>query len=64
MDKNRVILLIPHYNNINGLFTSLSSINKEENLDVLIVDDGSKVRIDEHKLTAAYLGKGTVFLNI
>lgn len=61
MKKNNVILLIPHYKNIEGLYVSLSSIDKNENLDILIVDDGSNITIDEDKLKLSFLGKGQVF---
>ena len=37
-----VLLLIPHYNNPKGLKISLASIEEQEKLNVLIVDDGSK----------------------
>lgn len=39
--KNKIILLIPHYNNLIGLQKSIKSIGKEEKVDILIVDDGS-----------------------
>jgi hypothetical protein len=61
MNKNKTILLIPHYKNIDGLYASLSSIDKNENLDVLIVDDGSKVVLDETKIKGIFLGNGAVF---
>ena len=38
---NNVIILIPHFNNFSGLCTSVFSIEKDEKVDVLIVDDGS-----------------------
>lgn len=37
-----VLLLIPHFNNPEGLFASLASIKETETLSVLVVDDGSK----------------------
>jgi hypothetical protein len=61
MNRNSVILLIPHYKNIKGLYDSLSSIGTNENLDILIVDDGSNIYLDEDKLRASFLGKGVVF---
>lgn len=61
MKRNRVILLIPHYKNLKGLMTSISSIDKDEYLDILIVDDGSNLEIDEKKLSAAFLGNGNVY---
>ncbi|PQJ77190.1 glycosyltransferase [Polaribacter glomeratus] len=61
MNRNNIILLIPHYKNIDGLYASLSSIDKNENLDVLIVDDGSNLDIDETKIRASFIGNGVVF---
>jgi hypothetical protein len=61
MNKNNTILLIPHYKNIDGLYASLSSIDKNENLDVLIVDDGSNLDIDETKIRASFIGNRAVF---
>lgn len=61
MKRNKVILLIPHYKNLNGLMTSISSIDKDEYLDILIVDDGSNIEIDENKVSAAFLGTGDVY---
>ncbi len=37
----KIIVLIPHYNNPQGLIKSLCSIDEEIPVDVLIVDDGS-----------------------
>lgn len=37
-----ILLLIPHYNNPEGLEASLESIKEETLLNVLVVDDGSK----------------------
>jgi len=42
--KAEVVVLIPHYNNLRGLFSSLESITDSEPVDVLIVDDGSEER--------------------
>ena len=44
---NKLVLLIPHYDNPKGLLVSLASIGCNENLDVLIVDDGSNNKFDE-----------------
>lgn len=41
MEKPEVVVLIPHYNNPNGLIKSIESINESEPVDLLIVDDGS-----------------------
>lgn len=48
------VVLIPHYNNPEGLLSSLQSIVEPMALDVVVVDDGSTVkRIDEHKMQTA-----------
>lgn len=41
MKVNQTALLIPHFNNPEGLYSSIKSIHKSENIDVVIVDDGS-----------------------
>ena len=42
MNQKSIIILIPHFNNPKGLYESLSSISKQEPVNVLIVDDGSQ----------------------
>lgn len=39
--KSRIVVLIPFYNDLEGLRKSLKSITDKESVDVLIVDDGS-----------------------
>jgi hypothetical protein len=58
---NKVILLIPHFQNIEGLQKSLYSIGSQENVDVLVVDDGSGIFIDEKKISSFYHASGKVF---
>ncbi|SMC28697.1 Glycosyl transferase family 2 [Andreprevotia lacus DSM 23236] len=62
----RVVLLIPHYNNPQGLERSLASIGKDEVCDVLVVDDGSnRAPIDHNAARAAFAARGIVrFLNL
>lgn len=57
-----IILLIPHFNNIEGLHRSLKSIDESEAIDVLIVDDGSKQSIDIHKLKQNHTHINDIFL--
>lgn len=59
---NKVIVLIPHYNNIKGLIKSISSIGKEENVDVLIVDDGSFNKINEDEIYYNFKANGSLFI--
>ena len=56
-----IALLIPHYNNPDGLAKSLASIDASENLDIFIIDDGSKNVFDENVVTASYGGKGNFY---
>jgi len=42
--KPDTCVLIPHYNNLDGLEKSLASISNIEPVDVLIVDDGSAIK--------------------
>lgn len=59
---NKTIVLIPHYNNPNGLKKSIQSINKNENVDILIVDDGSqKEKINESIINKSFIAKGNIF---
>ena len=45
-----IVVLIPHYNDITGLSKSLHSISISEPVDVLIVDDGSKIKPNQNEL--------------
>lgn len=59
---NKTIVLIPHYNNPTGLERSVQSINKNENVDILIVDDGSqKEKINESIINKSFMAKGNIF---
>lgn len=58
---NKTALLIPHYNNPEGLTVSVASIGTDEKTDVVIVDDGSRVKtIDEETVKAAFKAQGMV----
>jgi glycosyltransferase involved in cell wall biosynthesis len=48
--KSNIAVLIPHYNNIEGLKKSLKSISPIEPVDVIIVDDGSREKPKEEEL--------------
>ena len=58
---NKIILLIPYYNNFEGLIKSLKSINPDEELDVIIVDDGSEIKFDEIVIEESLKAKGVLF---
>ena len=58
---NNVIILIPHFNNFKGLCRSVFSIEKEEMVDLLIIDDGSNTnKINERELFKFQKFKGTI----
>lgn len=50
----KLIILIAHYNNPEGLENSLSSIDEPFEVDVLIVDDGSTIKPDYERLKENY----------
>lgn len=58
---NKVVLVIPYYNNSEGLVKSLKSIDPDEELDVIIVDDGSKKKFSEGMLQSSFKAKGTLY---
>lgn len=53
---SRCAVLIPHYNNPQGLLKSLSSIGTDEAVDVWVVDDGSQKKPDETAARKAFGG--------
>ena len=56
---NKTAVLIPHYNNPEGLAASLASIGQEEHVDVLMVDDGSRVNpINEELMRRSFKANG------
>lgn len=50
-----------HYNNPEGLEASLVSIDEQINIDIIIVDDGSEKKPDEHKLGQLYTSGKLIF---
>ncbi|WP_283148109.1 glycosyltransferase [Silvimonas soli] len=59
--QNRLICLIPHYNNPTGLVSSLASFGATEQVDVLVVDDGSaRAPIDERAARDAFSAQGVL----
>lgn len=57
MEYSKIVVLIPHYNNIGGLKKSLDSFWLPETLNVLIVDDGSIEKPVEADLQQLYQDK-------
>lgn len=61
--KNNLVVLIPHYNDPDGLIKSLLSIDKDEKIDLLIIDDGSENIFDEDILRRVFKGKGEILFH-
>ena len=59
---NKVILLIPYYNNPEGLYKSLNSISDLESIDVLVVDDGSDFGFDTNLVETNFKANGSLFV--
>ncbi|MFZ4435307.1 MAG: glycosyltransferase [Flavobacterium psychrophilum] len=60
--KNEIVILMPNYNDARGLKKSLSVISAHEEIDVLIVDDGSTSDLlNEAELQASFKGKGQLY---
>lgn len=60
---NKVVVLIPSYNGGESLLDTLASIDPLEEVDVLVVDDGSKVRPVIQELESAFKANGRVILH-
>ncbi len=56
--KSSIIIIIPHYNDLTALYNTLLSIDEDIQVDIIIIDDGSKKK-PEHKSIEI---KHTVFL--
>lgn len=59
----KLIILIAHYNNLVGLKKSLKSIREPFDVDILIVDDGSKLKPNLKDLQDIYKN-GKIFLEL
>lgn len=61
---NKTALLIPHYNNPKGLVKSIESIDKSENIDVFIIDDGSlNYKINEELVIKSFKASGSIYID-
>ncbi len=59
--KNEIVVLLPNYNDARGLKKSLSVMPEHEQIDVLIVDDGSTSDlIDESEIKNSFSGNGKI----
>jgi glycosyltransferase involved in cell wall biosynthesis len=57
---NKICVLIPYYNSLSDLYASVTSIGEHEKVDVLIVDDGSEMKIDRSRLKEIFRGEGQI----
>lgn len=57
---NRVAVLIPHFNNPDGLRTSLASIAEDDPADVYVIDDGSTTPPTVEQVSAMVQGSRVV----
>ena len=62
--KNKVCVLIPHYNDAGGLIASLKSIDHTEDVDLLVVDDGSSSPPNLSDLRDCFKANGKIKLII
>lgn len=60
MVKKKLIILIPHYNDPEGLQKSIESINEQIQVDVLVIDDGSILKPNEKVVTESFKN-GNIF---
>ena len=59
MDK-RLIITIPHYNNFDGLQATIQSINEQFEIDIVITDDGSSLKLNENIIISSYKNQGKI----
>ncbi|WP_186991287.1 glycosyltransferase [Constantimarinum furrinae] len=59
--KSRLIVLMAHFNNPEGLEKSLRTIDEPFKVDVLVVDDGSEQRPNEEQLQKIYTNGRLIF---
>lgn len=62
MNGNKVVILIPSYNANEELFDTLRSIDKNEYVDVLVVDDGSDIKPAVCELEENFFAQGNIHL--
>lgn len=59
--RNNIVVLIPHFNDVEGLKRSLNSIESHERVDVLVVDDGSDRNfLFEDEIREAFKANGEI----
>jgi glycosyltransferase involved in cell wall biosynthesis len=58
----KVAVLIPHYNNLTGLKSTLASFQPDDPADVVVVDDGSRTPPNEAELRTWVSGERKIYL--
>lgn len=61
--NSKLIILIPHYNNLDQLYRSVASIQENITMDLLVVDDGSNTKPDLAELKSIFKN-GEVYLEL
>ena len=56
----KLIIIIPHFNNPDGLTNTISSINESFKIDIIITDDGSEFKLPENKIRSEYKNNGDI----
>jgi len=54
MKQSKLVIIIPHFNNPKSLEESIASINEKMKVDIIIVDDGSKIKPNEKQIKQNY----------
>ncbi|GGH37871.1 glycosyl transferase family 2 [Mangrovimonas yunxiaonensis] len=61
MNQKKIITLIPHYNDPEGLKRSIMSIDDDIEVDVLVIDDGSTIKPNINSIKQVY-ENGEIYL--
>ena len=59
--NKKLIITIPHYDNPKGLVQTISSINEPFIIDIIITDDGSKIKLDEKLIRSVFKNNGNIY---
>jgi glycosyltransferase involved in cell wall biosynthesis len=58
---NICCILIPHYNSPDGLMKAISSVDRNEKVDIVVVDDGSAISFSENDILSAFNARGNIY---
>ena len=59
--NKKLIITIPHYDNPKGLVQTINSINEPFIIDIIITDDGSKIKLDEKLIRSVFKNNGNIY---